>query len=271
MIDGYLGSLAGKGRSSSSLESYRRVLKGIYEYLPEGKEIREGTGAEWKSYLEGQGFSPVTVDCRISVWNGLVQYLGHREWQMDDFRREKGEVQPELSRAEYLKLLSMAKHMGKEKAYLLIKTLGGAGMRVQELPQLTVEAVGRGGGRTGIPQRPPEEGIVPAGRAAQGTAELYQPGRPPWGSSVPLPGGRGDGPFQHQLPGRYSRPGSPCGRGEGNAPGAVENVPEYMHGDRGGCIGANRAGLPEGDGGGTVGGRLGCLRECLGISTSRLL
>ena len=144
MIDGYLGSLAGKGRSSSSLESYRRVLKGIYEYLPEGKEIREGTGAEWKSYLEGQGFSPVTVDCRISVWNGLVQYLGHREWQMDDFRREKGEVQPELSRAEYLKLLSMAKHMGKEKAYLLIKTLGGAGMRVQELPQLTVEAVGRG-------------------------------------------------------------------------------------------------------------------------------
>lgn len=144
MIDGYLGSLAGKGRSSSSLESYRRVLKGIYEYLPEGKTIREGTGAEWKSYLEGQGFSPVTVDCRISVWNGLVQYLGHREWQMDDFRREKGEAQPELSRAEYLKLLSMAKHMGKEKAYLIIKTLGGAGMRVQELPQLTVEAVRRG-------------------------------------------------------------------------------------------------------------------------------
>ena len=133
-----------KGRSSSSLESYSRILKGIYEFLPEGKMIRGGTGAVWKSYMEGQGFSPVTVDCRISVWNGLVQYLGHREWQMDDFCREKGEEQPELSRAEYLKLLSAAKHMGKEKSYLLIKTLGGAGMRVQELPQLTVDAVGRG-------------------------------------------------------------------------------------------------------------------------------
>ena len=144
MIDGYLESLAGKGRSRSSLESYRRVLRGIYEYLPEGKGIGEGTGPGWKAHLEGQGFSPVTVDCRVSVWNGLVQYLGHREWQMDDFRREKGEAQPELSRAEYLRLLSMAKHMGKEKAYLLIKTLGGAGMRIQELPQLTVEAVGRG-------------------------------------------------------------------------------------------------------------------------------
>lgn len=144
MIEGYLGYLKEKGRSNSSLESYRRVLKGIYEYLPEGKMVREGTGAGWKRHLEEQGFSPVTVDCRVSVWNGLVQYLGHREWQMDDFCREKGEVQPGLSRAEYLRMLSAAKHMGKEKAYLLIKTLGGAGMRIQELPQLTVEAVGQG-------------------------------------------------------------------------------------------------------------------------------
>ena len=144
IIDNYLGYLEGKGFSSSSLESYSRILKGIYEYLPEGKKIGEGTGSGWKCHLEEQGFSPVTVDCRISVWNGLAQYMGHREWQMNDFCRKKGEIQPELSRAEYLRMLSMAKHMGKEKPYLLIKTLGGAGVRVQELPQLTVEAVKRG-------------------------------------------------------------------------------------------------------------------------------
>ena len=47
IIDGYLEYLEGKGRSSSSLESYRRTLKGIYEYLPEGKRIEEGTGMGW--------------------------------------------------------------------------------------------------------------------------------------------------------------------------------------------------------------------------------
>lgn len=144
IIDGYLEYLEGKGRSSSSLESHQRTLKGIYEYLPEGKRIEEGTGMGWKRHLEEKGFSPVTVDNRISVWNGLVQYLGHREWQMDDFCREKGGEQPELSRTEYLRLLSSAKHMGKEKPYLLIKTLGGAGVRIQELPQLTVDVVKRG-------------------------------------------------------------------------------------------------------------------------------
>ena len=77
LIDSYLEYLAGKGRSSSSLESYQRVLSALYGYLPEGKAVGEGTGAGWK-------------------------------------------------------------------AYLLIKTLGGAGMRVQELPQLTAGAVRRG-------------------------------------------------------------------------------------------------------------------------------
>ncbi len=143
-IEGYLSYLSGKGRSRSSLESYRRILLGLYEYLPEEKSIGNKTGPEWKAYLKNQGFSAATVDNRMSAWNSFMQYLGHREWQMEDFCREKGNIQPELSRTEYLRLLSAAKHLGKEKAYLLIKTLGGAGMRIQEIPQLTVEAVEKG-------------------------------------------------------------------------------------------------------------------------------
>lgn len=143
-IEEYLEYLSGKGRSRSSLESYYRILSGLYDYLPEEKSIGNETGPVWKNYLEEQGFSTATVDNRMSVWNGFMQYLGHREWQMENFHREKGNVQPELTRTEYLRLLSAAKHLGKEKAYLLIKTLGGAGMRIQELPQLTVEALERG-------------------------------------------------------------------------------------------------------------------------------
>ncbi len=143
-IESYLSYLSGKGRSRSSLESYRRILLGLYEYLPEEKFIGNRTGPEWKAYLKEQGFSSATVDNRMSAWNSFMQYLGRREWQMEDFCREKGNVQPELSRTEYLRLLSAAKHLGKEKAYLLIKTLGGAGMRIQEIPQLTVEAVEKG-------------------------------------------------------------------------------------------------------------------------------
>ena len=51
------------------------------------------------------------------------------------------DVQPELTRNEYLRLLSAARALGKEQAYLLVKVFANVDLTVQELPQLTVEAV----------------------------------------------------------------------------------------------------------------------------------
>ena len=91
-----------------------------------------------------QGLAPRTINARMSVWNSYCQYIGRREWVQEEFFRNGSEVQPELTRTEYLRLLQTAKILGREKSYLLIKTLGGAGLRIQELPQLTVEAVRQG-------------------------------------------------------------------------------------------------------------------------------
>ncbi len=140
----FLSCLREKGRGEASLKSYRHVLRLLYDWLPEDKRIGAETAPDWKAWLDSQELSPVTVDVRISVWNGLAQYLGHREWQLEEFHRPAAAPQPELSRAEYLRMLSAAKMLGNERSYLLVKVLGGAGMRVQELPQLTVEAVRRG-------------------------------------------------------------------------------------------------------------------------------
>ena len=121
-IEEFLAFLEEKGRGDSSLQSYRRILTELCRYLPEEKVIGEGTGQEWKSHLEKMGFQPATVNTHMSVWNSFLRFLGRREWQLEDFNREKENVQPQLSRAEYLRLLSAAKHLGKEKSYLLIKT-----------------------------------------------------------------------------------------------------------------------------------------------------
>lgn len=144
VIDDFLEDMEKKGRGCGSLQNYRRILTELYRYLPEEKTIGRQTGFRWKIHLEEQGLQPATVNSYLSVWNGFLQYLGRREWQMNVLRSKTERIQPELSRREYLRLLSAAKQMEKEKTYLLIKTLGGAGMRIQELPQLTVEAVKRG-------------------------------------------------------------------------------------------------------------------------------
>lgn len=143
-IEQFLACLEEKGRGGASLQTYRRILMELYRYLPQDKMLGKETGSQWKAYLEAQELQPSTVNTHMSIWNSFLRYLGHREWQMEDFNREKDKVQPRLSRTEYLRLLAAAKHLGKEKSYLLIKTLGGAGVRIQELSQLTVEAVRKG-------------------------------------------------------------------------------------------------------------------------------
>lgn len=50
-------------------------------------------------------------------------------------------IQPELTRGEYLRLLSTARQLGKERTYLIIKVFGSLGLNPQELSALTVEAL----------------------------------------------------------------------------------------------------------------------------------
>lgn len=142
--EAFLTHLSGRGCSHISLREYRRTLTVLCECLSEEKTITAESGQRWRQWLEEQGFSPRTINTRISVWNSLMQYLGHRDWQIDTFSSIEGDVQPELTRSEYLRLLSTAKQLGQEKTYLLIKTLGGVGLRLQELSQLTAAAVRQG-------------------------------------------------------------------------------------------------------------------------------
>jgi len=145
LIEDFIESMRKKNRGQSSLDNYRRILTSIYQWLPKDKVVDRKTGMERRKWLlEEKGFCHRTVNAQMSVLNTFLRYLGHRDWQVEEFIRVTGDVQPELTRSEYLRLLSAAKHMGKEKTYLLIKTMGGAGVRVQELSQVTVEAVAQG-------------------------------------------------------------------------------------------------------------------------------
>ena len=47
-IEDFLDHLARKGRGESSLQSYRRILMGLYRYLPGDKSIGEATGFGWR-------------------------------------------------------------------------------------------------------------------------------------------------------------------------------------------------------------------------------
>lgn len=143
-IEAFLEDLRSRGRSEESLDTYRWALLALCEFLPGNKHIGADTGELWRKRLIDQGLSPRTVNARMSAFNSYCRFIGRKEWQSEDFFRDVEVAQPELSREEYLRLLQAARTLGRRKSYLIIKVLGGAGLRVQELPQLTAEAVKQG-------------------------------------------------------------------------------------------------------------------------------
>ena len=150
LIESFLEELDRTSHSPGSVKAYRTALRALYESMPHEKLLDTTTAQAWREYLESQGYAPRTIRSRLSMLNSFLHYLGRGEWQFDQPSVQlpvapEDDIQPELTRSEYLRLLQAAKHLGRERTYLLIKTMGGAGVRLQELGQLTVEAVRRGG------------------------------------------------------------------------------------------------------------------------------
>ena len=143
-IDLYLQDVASRGCKQGTLENYRRSLLNFFDWLPQGKRVSRKMVYDYQEYLIGK-YTSRTVNMKMTAINGILGFLDLREYQstvkasVDDTA-----IQPELSRNEYLRMLSAAKAIGDERLYLIIKLFGTTGIAVQEFDKVTVEAVRSG-------------------------------------------------------------------------------------------------------------------------------
>lgn len=140
----YLDSLAARGRRRETIQVYRPKLEAFYHFLPEDKRVAADTLELWRAALLREGYSPGTANTHVSAANGLLAYLGRRDLQLIGQLDTEEEIQPELSRTEYLRLLTTARNLGRERTYLMVKVFALTGIRVSELNRVTVRAVEEG-------------------------------------------------------------------------------------------------------------------------------
>ncbi len=143
-IERFMAVCQAEGRVEGTLKWYRRGLNRLYDDLPEDKTIRRGTLEHWREKLVKEGYAPSTINSYLSVNNAYLDFIGHREYQLANQLKLETELQPELTRTEYLRLLQTARVLGRERVYLLVKLFGSTGLTVQELEKVTVEAVKEG-------------------------------------------------------------------------------------------------------------------------------
>lgn len=144
LIDDYIGLLSERGKADLTCDTYKRWLLTVLDLLPPDKRIRRGTLKTLRNQMRQFGYAPQTINCCMTAVNGLLKTCDCHSLQLAERLEEERAVTPELTRTEYLRLLSTAKMLGKEREYLLTKVFATLGISVSELSLITVEAVERG-------------------------------------------------------------------------------------------------------------------------------
>ena len=132
-------------RSGATVEKYLRDVRAFCAFV-QGRDIDKQTIMEYKAHL-GAHYAVASANSMLAALNAFLRFCGAQELCIKRFSVQRQifcAKDKELTRAEYVRLISTAAKKRDERLCLLLQTICGTGIRVSELEFITVEAVRRG-------------------------------------------------------------------------------------------------------------------------------
>ena len=145
-IQGFYAWLKAEEKSQNTIEKYARDVATFIKFLGKDNITKEKV-IEYKSKLITDDYAVRSINSMLASINSLFAFLGWHELKVKSIKLQRQIYCPEekeLTKAEYLRLVNTAKQKGNERLCLLIQTICSTGIRVSELPYITVEAVRQG-------------------------------------------------------------------------------------------------------------------------------
>lgn len=144
-IEEYCHWLYCQEKSQVTIQKYRYYLEQFRQFL-EGNSISKEGVILWKTALRKK-FSPVTANGALAAVNGFFKYNGWPDCRVKFFKVSCNVFcteQKELTKEEYKRLVRAAKENKKERLVMILQTICSCGIRVSELPFITVQAARNG-------------------------------------------------------------------------------------------------------------------------------
>ncbi len=143
-VDGFRRELLRREYSHGTAESYVRSIRAFARWS--GGAVDRGLVLTWKARLTAQ-YAPATVNAMLAGLNRFFDFSGRPECRVKVLRLQRcsfREAERELDRGEYRALIRTARTLGRERLALVMETICATGIRVGEVPFITVEAACRG-------------------------------------------------------------------------------------------------------------------------------
>ena len=143
-VEGFRRELLRREYSRGTAESYVRSIRAFARWS--GGAVDRGLVLTWKVQLTAR-YAPATVNAMLAGLNRFFDFAGRPECRVKVLRLQRcsfREAERELDREEYRTLVRTARTLGRERLALVMETICATGIRVGEVPYITVEALRRG-------------------------------------------------------------------------------------------------------------------------------
>lgn len=137
--------LSEQEKSPTTIEKYIRDVR-AFSAFAERKTITKETVILYKKHLQ-KNYAVRSVNSMLASVNSLFSFLGWHDLKVKSLKFQQQVFCPEekeLTKAEYYRLCTAAKHKHNKRLNLILQTICGTGIRVSELQYITVEAVKHG-------------------------------------------------------------------------------------------------------------------------------
>lgn len=129
-------------RSKNTIDKYVRDVKQFLKFTDGGEAARRHV-LEYKRFLL-ERYKTSSANSMLIALNCYLRFIGKPELCVRGCRQQRQifrEEERDLKRTEYQRLLCEAKKMRKKRLYCILQTIAGTGIRIGELPYITVDAV----------------------------------------------------------------------------------------------------------------------------------
>ena len=149
-------------KSAATIEKYTRDVRALREYIQE-RQLDKIAVLDYKNYLL-EHYAIASANSMIAAVNSFFRFCGWHELIIKPFRVQRQMFcaeEKELTKQEYMRLISTAEDRGDRRISLVLQTICGTGIRVSELSYITVESVRRGEARVNYKGKTRRIFIVP--------------------------------------------------------------------------------------------------------------
>lgn len=146
VVDAFATYLKNEEKSENTIQKYIHDIQDFMHFM-NCLGITKEMVIAYKNKLISENYAIRSINSMLAALNSLFTFLNWEDFKVKSIKLQQQvycSEEKELTKAEYVRLVETAKRKGNERLNLILQTICGTGIRVSELPYITVEAVKQG-------------------------------------------------------------------------------------------------------------------------------